>query len=65
MPPKIRGLIRELEKAGFKDGGVEAATGIYSTLRLMKPITIAGKSGDDALHYRVLAVRKAIEELRK
>jgi len=32
---------------------------------MAKPVTISGKVGDDALHYQVRAVKKAIEESKK
>ena len=62
MPPKIRKLIKQLEKAGFKSLG-----GKGSHCKLSHPcgeaLTISGKPGDDAKKYQVIAVRKALEEI--
>ncbi len=60
MPPKIRTLIQELESAGFiKRGG----RGSHRNFRHPAGvnITISGKSGDDAKHYQVRDVIRAIE----
>ncbi len=65
MPPKIRELIRSLEKAGFNDRGGRGGHRNFVHPNVTKPITIAGNPGDDALHYQVRAVQKAIEESRK
>jgi predicted RNA binding protein YcfA (HicA-like mRNA interferase family) len=62
MPPKIRELISELQKSGFVDRGGKGSHRNFVHPRLAKPITISGAGGDDAKHYQVRAVRKAIEE---
>lgn len=65
MPPKIRDLISQLEKAGFKDRGGKGSHRNYVHLKVARPITISGQMGDDAKIYQVRAVAKAIEETQK
>lgn len=65
MPPKIRDLIAELEKAGFKDRGGKGSHRNFVHPNVVEPITISGKSGEDARHYQIRAVRLAIEESKK
>jgi len=62
VPPKIRELIAELQKAGFTDRGGKGSHRNFVHLKVAKPITISGSPGDDAKHYQVRAVRRAIEE---
>jgi predicted RNA binding protein YcfA (HicA-like mRNA interferase family) len=65
LPPKVRELIEELQRAGFVDRG---GTGSHRNLvhpEVSKPVTISGKPGDDAKHYQIRAVRRAIEESRE
>jgi predicted RNA binding protein YcfA (HicA-like mRNA interferase family) len=65
MPPKIRELIAALEKAGFVSRGGKGSHRNFTHPRAPKPVTISGKSGDDAKHYQVRAVHLALEELKK
>jgi predicted RNA binding protein YcfA (HicA-like mRNA interferase family) len=65
MPPKVRELIAQLERAGFVDRGGEGSHRSYVHPRLSKPITISGKLGDDAKQYQIRAVRSAIAEVEK
>lgn len=65
MPPKIRDLIADLERAGFVDRGGKGSHRNFVHPRAPKPVTISGKLGDDAKHYQVRAVRLALEELKK
>ncbi len=60
MPPKIRELIRELTAAGFENRG---GKGSHRNFRHSKGvnITLSGKTGDDAKHYQVRDVKRAIE----
>lgn len=64
MPPKWRELIAELEKAGFVDRGGKGSHRNFVHPKLSKPVTVSGKAGDDAKHYQVRAIRKAIEDLK-
>ena len=65
MPPKIRDLIRDLEKAGFLDRGGRGSHRNFIHPKVDRPITISGGTGDDAKHYQVRAVKTAIEESKK
>jgi predicted RNA binding protein YcfA (HicA-like mRNA interferase family) len=65
MPPKIKQLIKELERAGFVNRGGKGSHRNFVHLKVAKPVTISGKVGDDALHYQERDVKKAIEESKK
>ncbi|MFQ6005339.1 MAG: type II toxin-antitoxin system HicA family toxin [Woeseia sp.] len=62
MPPKIRELIRDLESAGFRNRG---GKGSHRNFRHPKGvnITISGMTGDDAKHYQIRDVMRAIESV--
>lgn len=62
MPPKIRELVAELERAGFMDRGGKGSHRNFVHPKVTKPITISGAAGDDAKHYQVRAVKHAVEE---
>jgi predicted RNA binding protein YcfA (HicA-like mRNA interferase family) len=62
MPPKIRELISQLQRAGFSDRGGKGSHRNFSHPRVTRPITISGRPGDDAKQYQIKAVRSAIEE---
>ena len=65
MAPKIKQLIKELERAGFIDRGGKGSHRNFVHPKVAKPVTISGKLGDEALHYQEMAVKKAIEESKK
>ena len=65
MPPKIRELIAELERAGFKNRGGKGSHRNFVHPNISNPVTISGKLGDDAKHYQVRAVRKVVAETKK
>lgn len=65
MPPKIRDLITELEKAGFVNRGGKGSHRNFVHPHRQKPVTISGKPGNDAKHYQVRAVRLALEESKE
>ncbi len=62
MPPKIRDLVGQLQKAGFVNRGGKGSHRNYVHSKVAKPITIAGGLGDDAKQYQVRAVERAIKE---
>jgi len=62
VPPKVRELIAELERAGFSNRGGKGSHRNFVHSRLTKPITLSGAPGDDAKYYQVRAVKRAIEE---
>jgi len=65
VPPKIRELIAELEKAGFADRGGKGSHRNYVHPKVARPVTISAKPGDDAKRYQVRAVQLAVEESKK
>jgi predicted RNA binding protein YcfA (HicA-like mRNA interferase family) len=62
VPPKVRELITELERAGFTNRGGKGSHRNFVHPKVAKPITVSGAPGDDAKHYQERAVRRAIEE---
>ena len=62
VPPKIRDLISDLERSGFVNRGGKGSHRNFVHPKVAKPITISGSPGDDAKHYQVRAVRRALEE---
>jgi predicted RNA binding protein YcfA (HicA-like mRNA interferase family) len=62
VPPKVRELIAELERAGFVNRGGKGSHRNFVHPKVDKPITISGAPGDDAKHYQERAIRRAIEE---
>ena len=64
MPPKIRELIKQLEKAGFRNRG-----GKGSHRNFLHPkgiaITLSGKLGSDAKKYQEKEVKRKIAGLKK
>jgi len=65
MPRKINQLIKALEKAGFINRGGKGSHRNFVHPKVVKPITISGKIGSDALRYQERDVQKAIEEAKK
>jgi predicted RNA binding protein YcfA (HicA-like mRNA interferase family) len=51
MPRKIRELITELEKAGFINRGGKGSNRNFTHTYCSLPITISGKTGDEAKQY--------------
>ncbi|MFA6470938.1 MAG: type II toxin-antitoxin system HicA family toxin [Candidatus Latescibacterota bacterium] len=65
VPPKVRELIAELERAGFMNHGGKGSHRNFIHPNVVKPVIISGNPGDDAKHYQVRAVHLAIEESEK
>jgi len=65
MPPKIRELVAELERAGFVDRGGKGDHRNFVHPNVARTVTIAGRLGDDARRYQILAVRRAVEESQR
>ena len=65
MPPKIKQLIKKLERAGFVNRGGKGSHRNFVHPKVAKPVTISGKVGDDVLHYQEMDVKKAIKESKK
>ncbi|MCH8281523.1 MAG: type II toxin-antitoxin system HicA family toxin [Chloroflexi bacterium] len=62
MPPKIRELIADLERAGFVNRRGRGSHRNFIHPNVGRPVTISGGLGDDAKQYQIRAVRLAIEE---
>jgi len=62
VPPKVRDLVNELEKAGFFNRGGKGSHRNYAHPKVARPITISGALGDDAKRYQVRAVEQVIRE---
>lgn len=62
MPPKVKELVSELERAGFVNRGGKGSHRNFVHPKVAKPITISGAVGDDAKHYQIRAVKLAVEE---
>lgn len=65
MPPKIRELIGNLERAGFRNRGGKGSHWNFVHPSVSKPVVLSGNLGDDAKQYQVRAVKFAIEESSK
>ena len=65
MPPKVRELIAELERAGFVNRGGKGSHRNFLHPNVVRPVTISGGLGDEAKHYQLRAVQLAIEESKK
>ena len=64
MPPKIRELIAELERAGFRNRGGRGSHRNYVHPNRAGRVTISGNLGADADPYQVKHARDAIAEVR-
>jgi len=65
VPPKVRELVKNLEKAGFRNRGGKGGHRNFVHPNVSKPVTISGKLGDDAKKYQIRAVEKAVQEAKK
>lgn len=65
MPPKIRELMADLERAGFVDRGGKGSHRNFVHPKVARPITVSGKPSDDAKQYQIRAVRLAIGESQR
>jgi predicted RNA binding protein YcfA (HicA-like mRNA interferase family) len=65
VPPKVRELVKNLEKAGFRNRGGKGSHRNFVHPSVSKPVTISGKLGDDAKKYQIRAVEKAVQEAKK
>ena len=62
MPPNIRELIAELERAGFRNRGGRGSHRNYVHPNVRRSVTISGRLGSDADDYQIKRVRNAIAE---
>ena len=64
MARKVRGLISDLEKAGFIDRGGKGSHRNYEHPKGLR-VTLSGGLGEDAKPYQEKEVRRAIRETRR
>lgn len=65
VPPKVRDLIADLRAAGFVDRGGKGSHRNFVHPKISRRVTISGALGDDAKHYQIRAVQRAIEESKE
>ena len=65
MPPKIRELIAQLERAGFERRGGRGSHRVYVDPETSIHVTISGKLGADAKPYQIRQIRQAIAREKK
>ena len=63
MPPKIRELIKLLERNGFTDRGGKGSHRNFEHFSGFR-VTISGKLGDDARKYQENLVKDAIKKVK-
>ena len=64
MPPKIRELISELERAGFRNRGGRGSHRNFVHPKVRVRVIISGNLGADADRYQIRDVRIAVERAR-
>ena len=65
MPPKIRELIADLQRAGFDNIGGRGSHRNFVHLATGTKVTVSGNMGRDARPYQVRDVRIAIGESKR
>ncbi|MDZ7827360.1 MAG: type II toxin-antitoxin system HicA family toxin [Gammaproteobacteria bacterium] len=65
MPPKVRDLIEQLERAGFRNRGGKGSHRNFTHPRAARFVTISGNLGEDAKRYQERAVAKALREIER
>ena len=64
MPRKVRQLIADLEKAGFENRGGKGSHRNFTHPKGLR-VTVSGHTGDDAKHYQVRDVRRALAAVKE
>jgi predicted RNA binding protein YcfA (HicA-like mRNA interferase family) len=65
MPPKVRQIIAELERAGFVNRGGSGSHRNFEHPLCARIVTISGKLGNDALDYQIKKTRDALAEVKE
>jgi predicted RNA binding protein YcfA (HicA-like mRNA interferase family) len=65
MPPKVRQLIAELERAGFIKRGGGGSHRNFEHPLCTKIVTVSGKTGNDALDYQIKKIKDALAEVKR
>jgi len=64
LPRKVRDLIRDLNRAGFREiSGGKGSHRKFTHPRFAGAVTISGNPGDDARPYQEKQVQRAIDEV--
>jgi len=64
MPPKIRDLIKKLNKAGFEEREGKGSHRIFTHPKGVV-VNLSGNPGKDAKSYQEMEVKKGLEEVSK
>ena len=64
MPRKVRELVRDLERAGFRNRGGKGSHRNFEHPKGLR-VTLSGNPGDDAKHYQARDVRTAIQQVEE
>ena len=64
MPPKIRDLVSELERAGFVNRGGKGSHRNFTHPKGPR-VTMSGNPGDDAKPYQERDVRRALAAVKE
>lgn len=62
MPPKMRELIADLERAGFVNRGGKGSHRKFVHPKVADTVVVSGQLDGDAKAYQIKDVRRAIEE---
>ncbi|GAB6043823.1 type II toxin-antitoxin system HicA family toxin [Endothiovibrio diazotrophicus] len=66
MPRKLRELIADLERSGFRQiGGGKGSDRKFMHEGYPGAVTLSGKLGDDAKPYQEKQLRRALDEVKK
>ena len=65
MPPKVRELIAELERAGFEYESGKGSHRVYRHPATGGHVAVSGKSGAHAQHYQIKQVKAAIDKVKR
>ena len=63
MPRKVRQLIADLERAGFKNRGGKGSHRNFTHPKGQR-VNLSGGAGDDAKHYQERDVKRAVETVK-
>ena len=65
MPPKIRELISELERAGFRNRGGRGSHRNYVHPDYRGKVVLSGRLGADADFYQIRMVKRALDAVEE
>ena len=65
MPRKVRELIADLVAAGFAERAGKGSHRKFRHPKVLWPVTVSGKLGQDAKPYQERDVQLAVEESKK